>query len=129
MSASSSSTGSFAPRSISRARAWLSGYGANRNDSVMLEPTLDDAAARGLLSDIQTIWLDRGYDSDVTRERLAERLIKDSVIAKKRKRGSPRTRIPNPGACAGRSSAPTRGYPISVSCGGTRTARTSTALL
>ncbi len=62
--------------------------GANRNDSVMLAPTLDDAAARGLLSDIETIWLDRGYDSDATRERLAKHNLDDAVIARKRKRGS-----------------------------------------
>jgi transposase len=62
--------------------------GANRNDSVMLAPTLDDAGARGLLSDIETLWLDRGYDSNVTRERLVERTIDDVIIAKKRKRGA-----------------------------------------
>jgi hypothetical protein len=47
--------------------------GANRNDSVLLVPTLEDNAARGWLSDIETIWLDRAYDSDATRERLAAR--------------------------------------------------------
>ena len=62
--------------------------GANRNDSVLLAPTLDDVKANGLLGDIQTIWLDRGYDSDVTRKRLAERAITDAVIAKKRKRSA-----------------------------------------
>jgi IS5 family transposase len=62
--------------------------GANRNDSVILAPTLDDAGARGLLSDIETLWLDRGYDSNVTRERLVERNIDDAIIAKKRKRGT-----------------------------------------
>ena len=62
--------------------------GANRNDSVLLEPTLDDVAARGLLSEIETLWLDRGYDSDATRERLAKRMIDDAIIAKKRKRGT-----------------------------------------
>lgn len=62
--------------------------GANRNDSVMLAPTLDDAKRRGLLQEIETLWLDRGYDSDATRERLAEREITDAVIAKKRKRGT-----------------------------------------
>jgi transposase len=59
--------------------------GANRNDSILLAPTLDNAADRGLLTDIETIWLDRGYDSDATRTRLAERFIADAVIAKKRK--------------------------------------------
>ena len=61
---------------------------ANRNDSILLAPTLDDIARRGLLGDVETIWLDRGYDSDVTRTRLVERGITDAVIAKKRKKGS-----------------------------------------
>ena len=62
--------------------------GANRNDSVLLAATLDDAAGRGLLAEIDTLWLDRGYDSMVTRQRLGERGIDDAVIAKKRKRKS-----------------------------------------
>ena len=62
--------------------------GANRNDSILLEPTLDAAAARGLLAEVDTMWLDRGYDSDVTRQRLTERHVDDAVIAKKRRRGS-----------------------------------------
>jgi len=63
--------------------------GANRNDSVLLAPTLDNTAEHGLLADIETIWLDRGYDSEVTRQRLAARDLDDAVIAKKRQRGSP----------------------------------------
>ena len=62
--------------------------GANRNDSVLLEPTLEDASSRGFLEQVVTIWLDRGYDSAATRERLASFEIDDAVIAKKRKRGS-----------------------------------------
>jgi len=62
--------------------------GADRNDSVMLTPTLDDAAERGLLCCIETIWLDRGYRSGITRERLDDRNIDDAVIARKRKRGA-----------------------------------------
>ncbi len=62
--------------------------GANRNDSILLAPTLDDIARRGLLGDVETIWLDRGYDSEVTRTRLVERGIDDAVIAKRRRRGS-----------------------------------------
>jgi transposase len=61
--------------------------GANRNDSILLAPTLDDAAHRGLLGDIETLWLDRGYDSAATRERLVERSLTDAVIAKRRARG------------------------------------------
>jgi len=63
--------------------------GANRNDSVLLAPTLDDAKERGWLDQVHTIWLDRGYDSDATRERLASFEIDDAVIAKRRKRGAP----------------------------------------
>jgi transposase len=65
--------------------------GANRNDSILLAPTLDDTAERGLLllTEIETLWLDRGYDSDATRQRLDERGIDDAVIAKKRRRGTP----------------------------------------
>jgi transposase len=70
--------------------------GANRNDSIMLEPTLDDACARGLLGDIETIWLDRGYDSDLTRQRLVQRMICDAVIAKKRKRGEAKAKNAQP---------------------------------
>ena len=62
--------------------------GANRNDSILLAPTLDDVKDRGLLADIETLWLDRGYDSALTRTRLVERGITDAMIAKKRKRGS-----------------------------------------
>jgi transposase len=63
--------------------------GANRNDSVLLAPTLEDAERRGLTEEIETIWLDRGYDSAATRVRLVEAGIDDAVIAKKRKRGNP----------------------------------------
>ena len=36
--------------------------GANRNDVKMLDPTLDDLAQAGLLEEIETLHLDRGYD-------------------------------------------------------------------
>ena len=61
--------------------------GANRNDSILLAPTLDDARAKGLLQEIETIWLDRGYDSEATRERLDKRHLSDAVIARRKKRG------------------------------------------
>lgn len=69
---------------------WAS-EGANRHDSVLLGPTLEEAKARGLLADVETIWLDRGYDSDVTRRLLAALGLDDAVIAKKRKRDAPAT--------------------------------------
>ena len=68
--------------------------GANRHDSIMLAPTLDDAAQRGLLIDVDTIWLDRGYDSQVTRDRLTARGITDAIIAKKRKPGAVKSPTP-----------------------------------
>ena len=68
--------------------------GANRNDCVLLEPTLANAAERGLLRDIETIWLDRGYDSAVTRTLLAEHGLGDALIAKRRKRGAPKEPTP-----------------------------------
>jgi len=79
--------------------------GANRNDSVLLAPTLDAAAGRCLLGEIDTLWLDRGYDSGVTRERLAERGIDDAIIAKKRKRntGEAIKNVPDGSALAGRA--------------------------
>jgi transposase len=54
--------------------------GANRNDVRMLDPTLDDIAAAGLLVDIDTLPLARGYDSGAVRERLASCGITDAVI-------------------------------------------------
>jgi hypothetical protein len=85
--------------------------GANRNDSVLLAPTLEDAERRGLTEEIETIWLDRGYDSAATRVRLSEARIDDAVIAKKRKRGSRSSRW----VCDGRSSGRTPGSPTMAS--------------
>ena len=44
--------------------------GANRNDVRMLIPTIEAVAAVGLLVDIDTLHLDRGYDYPIVRERL-----------------------------------------------------------
>ena len=84
-------------------------YAANLHDSILLAPTLDDIARRGLLVDVETIWLDRGYDSDVTRTRLVERGIDDAVIAKKRKKGTAEGPKHQPMGCAGPSSGPIHG--------------------
>jgi transposase len=70
--------------------------GANRHDSILLTPTLDDAGKRGLLEEIETLWLDRGYDSQATRDRLIEREINDAIIAKKRKNGEAKGKNPQP---------------------------------
>jgi transposase len=45
--------------------------GANRNELNLLGPTLDDVARAGLLAEIDTMHLDRGYDYPKTRRHLA----------------------------------------------------------
>jgi len=64
--------------------------GANRNDCVMFAPTLDDAERLGLLGDIETLHLDRGYDSEAVRQCCRDHDLDDVIIARKRKRGSPK---------------------------------------
>jgi transposase len=68
--------------------------GANRNDSVLLEPTLHAVAARGLLADIETLHLDRGYDSNLTLERCHGLGLTDIVCAKKKRKGEPNVNKP-----------------------------------
>ena len=45
--------------------------GANRHDIRLLEPTIEAIIGNGLLADIDTMHLDRGYDYPVIRDRLA----------------------------------------------------------
>jgi hypothetical protein len=59
--------------------------GANRNDSILLEPTLHAVADRGLLSDVETLHLDRGYDSALTTQRCHTLGVNDIVCAKKKR--------------------------------------------
>jgi len=66
--------------------------GANRHDSKLLVPTLADVATRGLLDEIGTLHLDKGYDSAVVREICSGMGIDDAVIAKRRKQGTARTK-------------------------------------
>lgn len=62
--------------------------GANRHDTVLFGPTMMCAAERGLIEDIDTLHLDRGYDNGPVRE-LCEKLgIDDLVCAKKRPPGT-----------------------------------------
>ncbi len=68
--------------------------GANRHDSILLEPTLQTVAARGLLLDVETLHLDRGYDSNLTTERCQGLGLTDIVCAKKRTAG--KTKIKKP---------------------------------
>ena len=66
--------------------------GANRNDCVLFGPTLDAVIDRGLLADIGTLHLDRGYDSGPVRQRCAAAGLDDVVCAKRRPRGKGKTK-------------------------------------
>lgn len=68
--------------------------GANRHDSKLLIPTLADALSRRTLDVIGTLHLDKGYDSRVAREICEQMGLTGTVIAKKRKPGSPEAREP-----------------------------------
>jgi transposase len=57
--------------------------GANRNDVPMLIPTIEAVADVGLLADIETLHLDRGYDYPVVRERLGELGLHDVTIQRR----------------------------------------------
>jgi transposase len=57
---------------------------ANRHDSPLLAPTLDAARALGLVAKGASVHLDRGYDSDLTRERLLERRLVAEISRKGR---------------------------------------------
>lgn len=63
--------------------------GANRNDCTLLEPTLA-AAPRGLLADVETLHLDRGYSGNPVLETCHSYGIDDVVRAPKRPRGRTR---------------------------------------
>lgn len=64
--------------------AWIADA-ANRNDCIMLEPTLIAADERGVLVECETLHLDRGYDNPVVR-RLVDQLGIELVCSKLRKR-------------------------------------------
>ena len=57
---------------------------ANRNDCTLLAPTLADVARSGLLPDIGTLHLDRGYDNSPVRTQLAGLGLTDIIIQRRR---------------------------------------------
>lgn len=59
--------------------------GANQVDSKLLDATLDGVDARGLLVEIGTLHLDRGYDNANVRAICTELGLGDVITAKKRK--------------------------------------------
>ena len=58
--------------------------GANRHDLKLLAATLDDVAAAGLLADIDTLHLDRGYDYPKIRRQLAALGLDDLNIQRRK---------------------------------------------
>jgi transposase len=62
--------------------------GASRNDVKLLDPTLDDMASAGLLEEIETLHLDRGYDYPKVRAQLAGRGLDDLNIQLRSRPGS-----------------------------------------
>jgi transposase len=66
---------------------WMA-QGANCHDVRMLAPTLEEVEGRGLLADVGTLWLDRGYGGKPVRTWLAQHGIDDAIVAQQRKRGA-----------------------------------------
>ena len=66
----------------------------NRNDSILLEPTLQAVADRGLLLDVETLHLDRGYDSFLTTQRCQALGLRDVVCAKNKRKGEAKIKKP-----------------------------------
>jgi transposase len=65
---------------------------ANANDCTLFAPTLDALERRGLLADVDTMHLDRGYDYDAVRQACVVRGL-NSVIPKIRPHGPKHTRL------------------------------------
>lgn len=72
--------------------AWVTD-GANRHDVMLLAPTLDAAADIGLLEDIGTLHLDRGYDNSRTVRECHARGLLNIVCPKKNRPGQGRVKL------------------------------------
>lgn len=68
--------------------------GANRNDITLLMPTLADVARVGLLAEIETLHLDRGYDYPKVRAQLAALGLDDLSIQRRKPRGADQPKTP-----------------------------------
>jgi transposase len=67
--------------------------GANRNDCKLFEPTLDAIDGRGLIADIETLHLDRGYDNNEIRQLCTDLGLDDLIVRKKRRPGKGRVKL------------------------------------
>ena len=68
---------------------WSTGP-ANRHDIKLLDTTVDAVVANGLLIDIETAHLDRGYDFPAVRRQLTERGLTDTSIQRRKRPGGKR---------------------------------------
>ncbi len=68
--------------------------GANRNDVKLLEPTLADVARIGLIGDIETLHLDRGYDYRKIRTQLTAMGLDDLNIQRRKPPGTSQPKSP-----------------------------------
>jgi transposase len=59
---------------------------ANQPDWQLFGATVDDVAARGLIADIETMHLDRGYDNQIVRAHCQRAGVTDLVTAKRRRK-------------------------------------------
>jgi len=67
---------------------------ANTNDTVLLPATLEAIDDQGLLEEIETLHLDRGYDNGVVRGHVADCGIAEIVVPKVRPRDGTKRRAP-----------------------------------
>src|SRR5450759_685872 len=95
--------------------------GANRGDSILLEPTLQAVADRGLLLDIETLHLDRGYDSNSPPNAARPWGSPTSSAPRRNARAKRRSKNRSPSDCDGPLNAPTHGSKTLVSCAATPT--------
>lgn len=65
--------------------------GANRHDTMLLQPTLTAVTNRGLLAECETLHLDRGYDNSVVRRLVTDLGIEDLICSKVRPAGTATT--------------------------------------
>lgn len=70
--------------------------GANRHDVILFKPTLAAGQERGLVLDIETLHLDRGYDNGRIRDCVGGYGIDDLICAKKRPPGTAVFKLPVP---------------------------------
>ena|SRR5215207_6413761 len=70
--------------------------GANRHDTILLPATLQATAQRGLLIEVDTLHLDRGYDNGVVRRLVAAAGIDDLICSRTRPPGTATSRLSVP---------------------------------